>query len=295
MMGGGISVQSEVGKGSVFTARLPLTVDDGAPAEPSKEAADDPAGDGDVGGRVPYEKTLLVIDDDPAAQELIARALSKQKVRIVTAQNGRDGLELAKKLHPDVITLDVLMPGMDGWEVLSILKSDEDLEEIPVIMLTIVENKNRGFALGASDYLTKPIDRRHLIRVMAHYRQEPGGTVLIVEDAEAEREMLQRTLSEAGWRCLQAKNGKEALEQLQEQQPDVVLLDLLMPKMDGFEFIEALQNLPEPPDLPIIVVTAKDLSPEDHRRLNGYVEAIMQKGAFSNEELLARVRRALSE
>jgi CheY-like chemotaxis protein len=161
---------------------------------------------------------------------------------VETAADGATGLRLARELRPDIITLDVLMPDMDGWAVLSALKSDAELAEIPVVMLTVVDAKPTGFALGVAEYLTKPIDRSRLAAVLRRYA--PGGsarTVLIVEDDVAARRVLRRELKQGGWRVLEAANGRIALEQLAQHPPDFVLLDLVMPEMDGFEFLGAAQ------------------------------------------------------
>jgi CheY-like chemotaxis protein len=183
------------------------------------------------------------------------------------------------------------MPGMDGWTVLSALKADPDLADIPVIMLTIVDDKNLGFALGASDYLTKPIDRDRLTAVLEKYRcADRAGSILVVEDDATTREMLRRMLEKEGWGVTEAGNGREALEWVAERRPAMILLDLLMPEMDGFEFIEALRKQDKWRSIPVVVITAKDLTEADRRRLSGYVEKILRKGAYSREELLAEVR-----
>jgi CheY-like chemotaxis protein len=184
-----------------------------------------------------------------------------------------------------------MMPGMDGWAVLTALKADAQLADIPVIMLTIVDDKNLGYALGASDYLTKPVDRDRLVAILKKYRGEhPSPLVLVVEDDVAAREILQRTLENEGWAVTTAENGRVALQRVAEQRPALILLDLMMPEMDGFQVVEALRAREAWRSIPIVVVTAKDLTVEDHLRLNGYVEKILQKGAYSREALLAEIR-----
>jgi CheY-like chemotaxis protein len=233
----------------------------------------------------------LVIDDDPTVHDLMRRFLNKEGFWVEVAANGETGLELARQLHPAAITLDVMMPGMDGWVVLSVLKTDPDLVDIPVIMLTIVDDKNLGYALGAADYLTKPIDRERLVAVLSKYRcEQPRCSVLLVEDDPATREMLRRTLEKEEWWVAEAENGRVALEQVAETRPELILLDLMMPEMDGFEFITELRKDPVWRTIPIVVITAMDLTPEDRLRLNGYVTQILQKGAYSREELLQEVR-----
>ena len=211
------------------------------------------------------------------------------------AADGQRGLELAKELQPAVITLDVMMPGMDGWSVLTTLKADPATAGIPVIMLTIVDDKNMGFALGAADYFTKPIDWTRLsASLQKHRRPTAPQIVLIVEDDANTREMLRRSMEKDGWTVHEAENGRLGLERLAAGIPSIILLDLMMPEMDGFTFMEELRKREDCRDVPVIVITAKDLTPDDHRRLNGEVSRIIQKGATGLEELLAEVREQLA-
>src|SRR5207247_10026385 len=234
---------------------------------------------------------VLVVDDDPTVRDLLQRFLTKEGFRVETAANGQQGLERARKLKPDAITLDVMMPGMDGWAVLTALKADRTLADIPVIMLTIVDDKNMGYALGASDYLTKPVDRDRLVAAVNKYRRDQaGGPVLVVEEDPATREMLVRLMAKESWPVAEAENGRVALKQVEEKQPSLILLDLMMPEMDGFEFVAELRKREDWHSIPIIVITAKDLTVEDHLRLNGYVTKILKKSAYSRQTLLAEVR-----
>ncbi len=279
LMGGEISVASEPGKGSTFTVRLPE--DSAHPAEAVAEAAPGARGAG----------TVLVIDDDSAARNITRRVLSREGYGVVEAADGETGLRLAKELHPDLITLDILMPGMDGWTVLAGLKADPALAAIPVILQTILEDRNMGFALGASEYLTKPIDRKRLAALVKRYVPSPtAGPVLIVEDDAPTRALLGRALTKAGWIVAEAENGRVALQRIAESRPALVLLDLMMPEMDGFEFIDALRRDETRRDIPVVVITAKTLTDADRRRLNGGVERVVQKHALNAEALLAEVR-----
>jgi hypothetical protein len=281
MMGGDISVASEPGRGSAFTIRLPANVT-GPAAEQESPAV--PAGEGVAAGAT----TILVIDDDAAIRDLMQRFLAKEGFRVVTAAGGEEGLRLARELAPAAITLDVMMPGLDGWAVLSALKADADLADIPVIMLTIVDDRNLGYALGAAEYLTKPIDRERLLAVLRRYRHDLP--VLVVDDDAELRELVRRLLEREGYTVVEAENGRAALARVEEAAPGLIVLDLMMPEMDGFEFLTELRGHESRRAIPVIVVTAKDLTAEDHRRLNGSVERILQKGAYSREALLGEVR-----
>src|SRR3712207_5183338 len=184
-----------------------------------------------------------------------------------------------------------MMPGMDGWAVLAALKADPDLADIPVTMLTIIEDRNLGYALGAADYLTKPVDRERLVRALRrHLRGVGDPIILVVEDDPATREVVSRALEGAGWTVDVAEHGRARLERLAERVPGVILLNLMMPELDGFGFIEEVHARPAWRDIPIVVMTAKDVTEEDRRRLTGYVRAIVQKAGAPREAFLAEVR-----
>jgi CheY-like chemotaxis protein len=195
-----------------------------------------------------------------------------------------------------VITLDVMMPGMDGWAVLSALKADPALEDIPVIMLTIVDERNLGYTLGAAEYMTKPVDWPRLTTLLNKYRHEAdeGCTVLVVEDDEATRHLLRRSLERDGWGVDEAENGLVALARVAERKPDLILLDLMMPEMDGFEFVRELRRDPRWAAIPVAIITAKDITPDDRLRLSGGVEKILEKGAYGREELMREVRELVA-
>ena len=286
MMGGHIRVESAgvPGQGSTFIFTLPQFIEREDSASPTAAAIAPPA-DGVTG------PCVLVVDDDPAVRALVARRLTRDGFQVISAANGHEALDLARQHHPTVITLDVMMPDMDGWTVLNTLKSSPDLADIPVVMLTIIDEKNKGFALGAAEYLTKPIDFNRLTQVVGRYRHRAtDAPLLIVDDDPTTRELLHRTFSRDGWQIVEAENGAVALEIARAQLPGLTLLDLMMPEMDGFEFLEALRKLPGGDAVPVIIVTAKTLTQADRQRLNGLVERVLQKGSYTREALLDEIR-----
>jgi ammonium transporter, Amt family len=288
LMGGTIEVRSTPDQGSTFTVLLPLTprVTEQIDADfdtmaPFAESA-------------PDAPLVLVIDDDPGALEVIGRILSREGYRVARAVGGEQGLRLARELAPDVITLDVMMPRTDGWAVLAALKTDPALAETPVVMISIVDERRLGFALGASDYLTKPVERRRLVdAVRRHIGPGAEGPVLVVEDDEGTRASLRRELEREGWGVLEAENGRGAMVHLQAARPALVILDLIMPEMDGFQLVEAIREDARLADLPLVVITARDLSADDRLRLRGQVSAVFQKGVHTRDTLLAEIRRLL--
>jgi signal transduction histidine kinase/DNA-binding response OmpR family regulator len=292
LLGGDLSVHSELGEGSTFTIRIPAILPGTTPQQPQAEvsAAISDAEPGTL-REAGAGSTILVIDDDPEACEIIERFLNKDGFTVVTAASGEQGLRLAHEVQPAAITLDVMMPEMDGWSVLRALKADPVLREIPVIMLSMIDDRSRGYSLGAVDYLTKPVDREQLHKALSrYYRAGDDSAVLLVEDDIDTREIMARTLEKAGWAVSEAGNGQEALDVMASVQPRLILLDLMMPVMDGFGFLAALRARPEWQQIPVVVVTAKDLTGDDRDRLNGMVEDVLEKNAYTREQLLEHVR-----
>ena len=188
------------------------------------------------------------------------------------------------------------MPDMDGWKVLLALQADADLRDIPVIMLTMVDDPERGFTLGAAEYATKPVDRARLSQILKKYTcPHPPCPVLLVEDDAATRQVTRAILEKEGWKVSEAENGRVALESMERERPSLILLDLMMPEMDGFEFAAQVRRHPEWRSIPIVVVTAHDLSDEERRRLNGYVEKIIQNAGESREASLDQLRDLLND
>lgn len=230
---------------------------------------------------------MLVIDDDATVRDLMRRVLSREGFDVVTAADGNEGLALAREIKPSVITLDVMMHDMDGWGVLQAIRADPALADIPVVMLTVLDEKQRGFALGASAYLTKPVDRARLAAALQPFKSKGANQrALVVEDDDDTRELMRRLLVGEGWIVGTARNGRDALALLTAEPPHLILLDLLMPEMDGFEFLAELRATPEFRAIPVVIVTAADLTDEQRRRLQGGVEQILQKAAYGQDELL---------
>jgi CheY-like chemotaxis protein len=240
--------------------------------------------------------TVLVIDDERATHELLERELGVRGYHVLHASSGREGLRLAREIRPDAITLDIIMPELDGWTVLRELKADRELRDTPVILVTILGDREMGYTLGAADFLTKPIDTDALLESLCRF--VPVGhraEVLIVDDDPATREMLRRTLTKGGWTVVEAADGREALARLEHAAPAIVLLDLMMPGVDGFEVLDAMRHEAAWRDIPVIIITAKDLNREDLARLNGRAERVFQKGAYNRAELVGIVHGTIEQ
>ncbi|MES2692965.1 MAG: response regulator, partial [Verrucomicrobiota bacterium] len=300
-------VTSEEGKGTVFTAFIPRQVPDqaltsapfaakisaaAAPSPQAPKAASQAPFAGAAAVTVAADAPLvLVVDDDPGVIDILSRNLLREGYRVRSALNGPDALALARELQPRLVTLDVMMPSMDGWSVLTSLKADPLTRAIPVVMISIVDDKQLGFSLGAADYLTKPIDRTQLAEILAkHVSHAADRLALVVDDLPDNREILRNALEREGWSVMEAENGRAALNLFLDHKPALILLDLMMPVMDGFEFLRELRASDAGHSVPVVVVTAKELTPEERTMLRTSVENIVQKGTVSHDSWIAEVR-----
>ena len=223
-------------------------------------------------------KLVLIIDDDPVVRDILGATLTKAGFSVAYASSGDEGISKARELKPVAITLDVMMPVMDGWAVLSSLKNDPELRDIPVVVVTIVDDRDLGFALGASEFLTKPIDRQRLVDVIRQYQTAESCTVLVVDDDAETRTLLRRSFDKRGWTTIEAEHGEDGLNRIAERLPDVVVLDLMMPRMNGFQFLDRIRGDPRTRALPVVVVTAKELTAEERMLLQGQVDQVLMKG-----------------
>jgi signal transduction histidine kinase/DNA-binding response OmpR family regulator len=285
MLGGDIRVESELGKGSRFTITLPDRNEVGIVAPLKPRVSDVPDG----------AATILVVDDDPAVLDLLSIALGKEGYRVVHARSGEEALAQARAVHPQAITLDILMPHMDGWSVLVALKADPDLRDIPVVVVTIMKDRGMALTLGAADFMTKPVDRAGLTAMLRRYGAGPTtGPVLLVEDDGAARETARRIVAKLGYSVAEAANGVEALRWLEAHPtPALILLDLIMPQMDGFALLQAIRERPALQSIPVVILTAKQLTAEEKRALSGRTEQVLAKEATSGLELAEAIRRIL--
>ncbi len=283
MLGGTIEVDSKAGEGSTFSMTLPLMVEE-AEREPAH------SGKGTASG------TVLIIDDEQAIHQMLGEEFAKEGYQVLHASGGREGLRVAKDFCPDVIALDIIMPDLDGWSVLKELKADTDLRHVPVVMMTILGDREMGYALGAADYITKPFDRDAIIDAVKRVHRGNGASdILVVDDDPKSRDLLRRSLVRSGYSVAEAENGLDAIAALQHISPAVILLDLMMPGMDGFEVLERLRHVPAWQDIPVIIVTAKDLTPDDLDWLNGHILKVFQKGAYDRRELISTVSRMVQQ
>ena len=289
LLGGEVTLRSALGTGTTFSIRIPVECSDVEQLHPASTPEEQAVAQAAAGAR-----TVLVIDDDAAGADVIGRMLSRQGLRVEFASNGEEGLRLARACQPQLILLDVLMPGADGWSVLSELKTDPLLASIPVVMVSVTEQQTLGQAIGAADYLVKPVQLDHLVQSVArHLASGITRPILVIDDDATTRSMLRRQMERRGWRVVEAANGAEGLACVGSMAPALILLDLMMPQMDGFAFLDAMRGELGAADIPVIVLTAKELSREEQQGLSGSVDRIIAKGAYRSRELEDEVRRAI--
>ncbi len=288
ILGGAIAVKSIFGQGAAFTLTLPVRWTGTVP-EPKPLT-------GAVSQKItPKQKTILVVDDEPEVITMIAGFVSSQGYNVITATSGREALELARSEHPFAITLDIIMPDMDGWEVLERLKRDPLTANIPVIVASVTDDRQTGFALGAVGYITKPVNRSALISEINKIGRPGFHNIMVVDDNEIDRQEVTRIIQREGLRAIVAENGLDCMALIKRSIPDVLVLDLMMPGMDGFEVLERLREEPETVNLPVIVVTAKDLTAQDRKRLSGNVASVLEKRGTTSARLLREIKRLLLE
>jgi signal transduction histidine kinase/CheY-like chemotaxis protein/HAMP domain-containing protein len=291
LLGGDITVASQPGVGSSFTIILPDQAVEPEPSKTQTEATPDSFRNNSISSAV----TVLVVDDDPAARDLLTTNLGREGYRTVQARGGDEALELARKLRPDAITLDVLMPKKDGWTVLGALKADPVLRDIPVIMVTVAPDRGIGLSLGAAEVMTKPVDRGQLTSLLRQLLSR-DGPILVVEDDLATRETVRHTIEKMGLTVAEVTNGRLALTWLAENStPALILLDLMMPEMDGFEFLDTFNRRPDWRHVPVVVITAKQLSAAERALLAGRTRTVIRKGASMDTDVAAAIRKAVGQ
>jgi PAS domain S-box-containing protein len=289
MMGGEIFVRSEEGVGSTFTLELPMVVETTGLEAPAPKSAP-----GSGHPRIAGAPTALVIDDDADMLRFMSTFLHAEGYNVTVARSGREGLRAARELRPAIITLDVMMPGMDGWEVLGCLKAEPELANIPVVLVTLVSDRGMALDLGATEFIHKPVNRDELRAVLQRYAPSAlPRRVLVVDDEENVRTILRRQLLDADWEVSEAENGRVALDVMRRDAPSLVILDLMMPEMDGFEVIDAMRSDEALADIAVVVHTARDLSADDRARLTAGVQDVFAKGAMPSSQLLERLEAML--
>jgi signal transduction histidine kinase/CheY-like chemotaxis protein/CHASE3 domain sensor protein len=285
--GGEVIVQSMPGEGSTFILRLPVEAQKST-ALPAYEPRR-------IGPSNADGPLILVVEDNAEAAEILARYLETGGFRVELARTGNEALAMARDLKPVAITLDILLPEIDGWEVLTLLKADELTWNIPVVVVSMIDNPALGRALGAQDYFVKPVDKGALLSRLSHYASTSGVhhgeiRVLVVDDEAANLDLLQALLEPEGFKVLRAAGGREGINLARAEHPELILLDLMMPEVTGFDVVEALRSEDSTRFIPIMVLTAKELTNDDKAALNGQVAAIFQRNSVAASDLVEWLR-----
>ena len=287
LLGGEIRVESEIGKGSTFTIDIPVTLDGIEPLTVAASRID------------PGRKTILAVDDDPSVIYVLKKYLEGEGYQVVPAHNGAEAIRLAREVKPFAITLDIMIPGRDGWEVINELKGDPTTEHIPIVVISILDNKSLGFSLGVTEYLTKPVERNTVLNALGRLMSprcigmDCTPNVLLVDDDPIHIMAMKAVLADSGYKVTVAPGGKEAIEILKEATPCAIILDIMMPEVDGFMVLEELKKRKETRDIPVIILTAKDITDDDKKRLNGSIQDIIGKGNFAHEEVLRDLKNIM--
>jgi CheY-like chemotaxis protein len=289
--GGSVAVESAVGEGSCFTVWIPIRAPQDSEPEPEKPpaAVRHPAPDG--------ARTALVVEGNYKSAELIRLQLEAEHFRVIVASSAEEALVVAEREPLALITLDIMMPDVDGWLFLERLKESEALRDVPVVILSILADRTRGVALGAAAVMQSPVSRQELYDTLVELGLSPVSgdrtiRVLVVDDDPKAVELIAVRIRTMASEVLRAYGGREAIEIARRELPDLIVLDLLMPEVDGFEVVEALNADPETACIPVVVVTASTLTDEERSRLNGFVATVMGKAGFDSQRFIAEVRRA---
>jgi DNA-binding response OmpR family regulator/two-component sensor histidine kinase len=292
MQNGKIWVESEYGKGSKFIFTVPIAKEVIPEVIPKVIPINKPALP-DI-KEIDTKINVLVVEDDEKASRLLKYYLEPEGYNVFIASNGNDAIQMAKEIHPKVITLDILLPDKDGWEILKELKTNPETENIPVIIVSMLDNKDLGYSLDADDYFVKPVDKNKLlqkIKELSSIKYESNGTILIIDDDPKSVRLTASILEDSGYNVLKTYGGKEGIELAKTQKPQLIILDLLMPELSGFEVVEQLRSDVITKNVPIIVLTAKDLTKEDTDILNGHIKKLMMKTNFDKKELIREIKK----